>query len=84
MAGIEVVISTVGAPALGAQMQLADASKDAGVQLFVPSEFGGPTVENSENPVLAAKESLQKHLRELRLPFALFYTGIFPDLVLKP
>jgi len=80
----EVVISTLGAQALGSQAQLADASKAAGVQLFVPSEFGGPTDGKTDNPIFAAKYALQKHLRALGLPFVLFYTGLFPDFVLKP
>jgi len=81
--GTEVVISTLGAPALSAQTQLADASQAAGVQLFVPSEFGGPTDGNSGHPIFATKNSLKKHLRDTGLPFVLFYTGLFPDFVLK-
>jgi len=84
LSGTEVVISTLGGPALGTQVHLADASKAAGVQLFVPSEFGGPTDGKTDNPIFAAKDALQKHLRALGLPFVLFYTGPFPDFVLKP
>ncbi|KLO19054.1 NAD-P-binding protein [Schizopora paradoxa] len=84
LAGTEVVISTVGALALGAQTQLADASKAAGVQLFVPSEFGGPTEGGVDNALFEAKFSLQKHLKEQNLPFALFFTGLFSDFIFKP
>jgi len=83
LSGSEVVISTLGAPALGSQAQLADASKAAGVQLFVPSEFGNPTDGKTEG-LFAMKDALKKHLRDLNLPFAVFYTGPFPDFVLKP
>jgi len=84
LAGTDVVISTLGAAALGTQTQLADASKAAGVQLFVPSEFGNPTDGKADHALFATKDSLKKHLRELDLPFAAFYTGPFPDFVLTP
>ena len=84
LAGTDVAISTVGAVALGAQSQLADASKAAGVQLFVPSEFGGPTEGDVDNALFEAKFAVQKHLKELNLPFALFFTGLFSDFIFKP
>lgn len=48
---VDVLISTVGtdAYALGeGQLALADAAKQAGVQLFIPSEFGVSTVGSTE------------------------------------
>lgn len=41
---IEVVLSTVPSAGLAAQRLLADAAKAADVKLFVPSEFGLPTI----------------------------------------
>ncbi|KLO19055.1 NAD-binding protein [Schizopora paradoxa] len=84
LAGTEVVISTIGGTGLATQAQLANASKDAGVQLFVPSEFGNPTDGKTDHAIFSTKDSTKKHLRELGLPFAAFYTGPFPDFVLKP
>jgi hypothetical protein len=40
---VEVLISAVAYGALPSQSTIADASKEAGVKLFVPSEFGLPT-----------------------------------------
>lgn len=39
----EVVISTLGTQGVTAQSKIAEAAKEAGVKLFVPSEFGLPT-----------------------------------------
>lgn len=40
---VEVVISALAYSALPAQQPIADAAREAGVKLFVPSEFGMPT-----------------------------------------
>lgn len=49
--GVEVVISTVTTFAIGSQNKLADAAKQSGtVKLFVPSEFGLPTLRLAGNP----------------------------------
>ena len=81
--GVDVVISTLGAPALATQTQLADASSAAGVKLFVPSEFGGKMDGNMGHPVFAIKNTLHQHLRDKGLPFTIFCTGLFPDFVLR-
>ncbi|KLO19053.1 NAD-P-binding protein [Schizopora paradoxa] len=83
LSGSDVVISTVGAPGLITQFKLADASKAAGVKLFVPSEFGGSIDGCSDHPIFATKNQVKKHLQDIDLPFAVFYTGLFPDYVLK-
>ena len=46
--GVQVVISAIAFIALNGQTPLADAAKDAGVELFVPSEFGMPTEGGKE------------------------------------
>lgn len=40
--GIDVVVSTVGMAGVTAQFKMADAAKEAGVKLFVPSDYGTP------------------------------------------
>ena len=57
---------------------LAEAAKAAGAKLFVPSEFGNPT-ENAEHGPLVAKKNFQGKLREIGLPYALFFTGPWTD-----
>lgn len=64
---VEVVVSTVGAPALDDQRGIADAAKQSGVKLFVPSEFGVPTI--GETAVeLAKKDEFAKYLTSIGLP----------------
>ncbi|KAK0476167.1 hypothetical protein IW261DRAFT_1368076 [Armillaria novae-zelandiae] len=55
---------------------LADAARAAGVKLFVPSEFGVPTVDASRS-LLKAKDDVAKHMKEIGLPSARFFTGQF-------
>ncbi|KZO93430.1 NAD-P-binding protein [Calocera viscosa TUFC12733] len=79
--GVDVVISTVAGrsgPVLTVQEPLAEAAKAAGVKLFVPSEFGGDTINHKDGP-LAAKNAQHDKLTQLGLPWALFFTGMFSD-----
>jgi uncharacterized protein YbjT (DUF2867 family) len=64
---VEVVISTVKpGPAIEIQIPLADASKAAGVKLFVPSEFGLV-------PAKGPKEKVIEHLKSIGLPSASYF-----------
>ena len=84
--GADVVVSALNRnpEATGSQEALARASKEAGVKIFVPSDFGSPT-EGSDNSVYAQKDTFKnKFLRELDLPYAIFYTGPFSDFALAP
>lgn len=86
LSGTDVVVSTLGGTpdAFSSQSALAKAAKEAGVQIFVPSEFGNPTDE-VDHPLLAKKNDFKKReSRELGLPFVAFYTGPFADFVLAP
>lgn len=80
LTGVDVVISTVPVAALDVQGKIAAAAKEAGVKLFVPSEFGGITKEDSEN-IRSVKAKVQGQLRALGMPYAAFYTGPFPDYI---
>jgi hypothetical protein len=62
---------------------LATAAKSVGVKLFVPSEFGTPMTPRIEGP-LAEKEKSLKKLKELGLPYVIFSTGPFTDMVFHP
>lgn len=83
--GIDVLISTLSTGALAPQVPLAQAAKAAGVKLFVPSEFGNPTLDKHGHPgPLGQKADLHGTLKKLELPYALFYTGPWPEYNLVP
>jgi len=81
--GLDVLISTLGGAALGLQVPLATAAKEAGVKLFVPSEFGNVSL-GASGGIFAGKENVRLKLLDLGLPYAVFYTGPFPDMVFTP
>jgi hypothetical protein len=83
LAGIDVVISTISPVALGLQLGIAEASKEAGVKLFVPSEFGGPT-EGVKEGLFGTKSRVQDQLKSMGIPYALFYTGPHVDRLWGP
>ncbi|TFK64331.1 NAD(P)-binding protein [Pluteus cervinus] len=74
---VDVLISTVAQEALGQeQISLADASHEAGVKLFVPSEFGIPTVGRTQG-IFGYKKNLTEHLQKLGIPSFRIFTGWF-------
>ena len=76
--GVDVVISTVAIAVLDIQEKLAVAAKNADVKLFVPSEFGNITEGDTEG-LHGTKANIQRQLKAMDLPYALFYTGKFSD-----
>ena len=78
--GVDVVISAVGFAGLANQVNIVTGAKQAGVQLFVPSEFGNNT-DGEKRGLLGTKQSVRDKAKEVGLPYAAFYTGIFTDLV---
>ena len=78
LAGVDVVISTVPTESVDVQVKIAAAAKDAGVQLFVPSEFGGKWEAKIEG-MFATKANIRDQLRALDIPFAAFYSGLWAD-----
>ncbi|KZO99120.1 NAD(P)-binding protein [Calocera viscosa TUFC12733] len=70
--GIDVLVSTVGAFGLGTQPTLAHAAKEAGVKLFIPAEYGAPAIDMG-----GGKSKLRALLREIGLPFTIFFVGVF-------
>ena len=83
LTGVDVVISTIPGMAVDVQPIIAEAAKEAGVSLFVPSEFGGPTEGETEG-FLGAKAKIHEQLKVIGLPYALFYTGGFSDYLWVP
>ena len=83
LTGIDVVISTIAQAALRLQEVIAVAAKEAGVKLFVPSEFG-PSTEDATEGHFAEKAGIQGQLKAVGIPYALFYTGAFADFIWQP
>ncbi|KZL79483.1 oxidoreductase - protein [Colletotrichum incanum] len=85
LAGIDAVVSTLGAPAVGdAQRNLVDASVEAGVRRFIPSNFGCDQ-QNSlarQLPVFAEKVKTEDYLAEKAKTSPLSYTFIYNNLFL--
>ncbi|KAJ7777331.1 hypothetical protein B0H16DRAFT_1683984 [Mycena metata] len=73
---VDVVLSTVTTLAASAQKPLVDGAKEAGVKLFVPSEYGMPTDGHTEG-VLGAKNEIAAYLKTIGVPSARIYTGHF-------
>ncbi|KAH9052641.1 NAD-P-binding protein [Lactarius vividus] len=83
LVGVDVVISTIAAVALDLQPGIAQAAKEVGVKLFIPSEFGGPTEGETEG-YLGDKGQIHEQLKAIGIPYALFYTGGFADYIWVP
>jgi uncharacterized protein YbjT (DUF2867 family) len=83
LTGVEVVISTISGEALDVQGKIAAAAKEAGVKLFIPSDFGNVTEGETEG-MFGAKANIQTQLKELGIPYVVFYTGPFADYVFAP
>ena len=81
--GVDVVISTVGTAGLKNQIHIVTGAKQAGVKLFVPSDFGVDT-DGKTDGIFGAKESIHRKAEEVGLPYAGFSTGPFPDFFFAP
>jgi uncharacterized protein YbjT (DUF2867 family) len=78
---IEVVVSTVSMEALADQKFLADAAKQAGVKLFLPSEFGYSTIGQTEGE-LGLKAEVGEYVKAIGLPYALIFVScLVPDYI---
>ena len=75
---VDVAICALGNAGLNLQGKLAKSAKEAGVKLFVPSEWGSAT-EDTTNEFFAPKIKLRNRLMELGLPYAVFFTGSWTD-----
>ena len=83
LSGVEVVISTLPSQALHLQLPISEAARVAGVQLFVPSEYGLSTDNHTEG-LLAGKATLDKQIRDSGLATARFFVGMFGDCIWVP
>jgi len=83
LTGVDVVISTVPTATVDVQVKIAAAAKDAGVQLFVPSEFGGKWEVGIEG-MFETKAKIRDQLKALGIPYANFYNGPWSDCPWEP
>ncbi|KUF84888.1 Isoflavone reductase [Phytophthora nicotianae] len=77
LTGNEVVVCTIHAYHHSIQFAVARAAKAAGLQLFVPTEFG---MADEDGPNVT-KEKVRTQLKELELPFALFHGGLWAEYI---
>ncbi|ETM47219.1 hypothetical protein L914_08047 [Phytophthora nicotianae] len=77
LTGNEVVVCTIHAYHHSIQFAVARAAKAAGLQLFVPTEFG---MADEDGPNIT-KEKVRTQLKELELPFALFHGGLWAEYI---
>ncbi|KAI5824072.1 NAD(P)-binding protein [Schizophyllum commune Tattone D] len=81
---VEVVLAPITTTAVLQQIPLANAAKAAGVQLFVPSEFGTISKgwKKEEVPAfLAPKIQVAEHLESIGLPSLRVFTGVFEEFI---
>jgi uncharacterized protein YbjT (DUF2867 family) len=76
---VDVVISAVGGMQVGDQTRLVKAAKDAGVQRFVPSDFGlDPAAAGPGSCVLFdAKKAVQESVKAGGLPYTFIHANAF-------
>lgn len=75
---VEVLVDTVPIYTSDFHNVVVDAAKEAGtVKLFVPSEFGFVTEGGDVSP--SQRVAVQKHLRDVGIPFVVIQTGVFTE-----
>ncbi|KZO99121.1 NAD-binding protein [Calocera viscosa TUFC12733] len=78
--GVHCVISTLAVSAVEFEKEIARACKAMEVRLFVPSEFGLPKIDHFGS----RKDEVKRYIKEIKQPYAIFYTGAFSDLIFTP
>jgi nucleoside-diphosphate-sugar epimerase len=82
VSGCDVVVATLGGSNDTLQMKLADASVEAGVELFIPADFGScdSTSERAISlvPLYGKKSNVRDHLKKLAETTKLTWTSIVP------
>lgn len=80
LTGVDVIISMVRQEGLTTQVDMAEVAKEAGVKLFLPSEFGMPTTEK-DPAFLAVKAKVLKQIQAMGLPTLSMFCGAFADTI---
>ena len=86
LAGINVLVSTVGAEGLASEASFLPALKrSSDAKLFIPSDFGAPwtkqDLQDINAPFFQIKEETVAKAKELGVPVSTIKTGIFTDVV---
>ncbi len=85
--GVEVLVSALGIPQLADQLHLIAPAKAAGVQWFVPSEFGDDAHligRGSAVPLFAVKLDVEAKVRSAGFPSLTFInTGVFSEYLIS-
>ena len=81
LSGQDAVVSTLGSDAIANQLTLVEAAAKAGIQRFIPSEFGSNTVHPKTGalPVFQPKIQVQDALKKHGVPYTVISTGPFLD-----
>ncbi|ETO85832.1 Eugenol synthase 1 [Phytophthora nicotianae] len=75
LVGSEVVVCSINSQHLASQFGIARAAKAAGIQLFVPTEFGFC----DEDGANATKQEVRQLLNKLDMPSTLFHSGLWSE-----
>ena len=78
LTGVDVVICAIAGAALGLQAGIAAAAKEAGVKLFVPSEFANISGGQTDG-IMGEKVAVQTQLKNVGISYTNFSTGLFAD-----
>ena len=82
--GVEVVISAVGGAALGEQILLIEAAKEAGVKRFYPGEFGGDPANGGKSVLFDVKRDIFEVLKKSGLEWTFIINGLFLEYLYSP
>ncbi|KAJ7504206.1 hypothetical protein B0H11DRAFT_1981202 [Mycena galericulata] len=77
---VDVVLSTLNTGAAEADKSLVEASKQAAVKLFAPSEYGF-SADGQTKDFLGAKNRFAESLNAAGIPFVRFYVGLFIEII---
>jgi len=82
--GTDVVICALSGAALGLQIAVIEAAKQAGVKRFVPSEFGMDITKVKEFPLLGGKLQARTAIEASGMEWTYIITGYFLDTTFTP
>lgn len=83
LSGIDVAVSSL--PEGFDERGLADAARAAGVKLIVPSDYAsGPAEETKNDMIFQSRVQMRQKCKEIGLPYAVFWPGLFTDLMFAP
>jgi len=79
---IDVIVSTLGSSVVTSQISLAQAAKEAGVKLFLPSEYGFDFALAPELTIFDGKRAVRKAIESIGINYTYIITGGFYEFLL--